>query len=156
MKTLILYYSYGGNTKRIAELMQKEIGADLAEIQPVEPYSLDFDSVVEQAKKEIDTHFMPAIQPLTVNIAAYDRILIGSPVWWYTFVPVIQTFLHQNDLSGKTVSLFATNEGWIGHTFSDFAKASKKAIVKEGINILFSNHSLKTSEAEIMNWLHNR
>ena len=44
MKTLILYYSYGGNTKRIAEMIQKEIGGDIAHIDTVVPYDGDYDS----------------------------------------------------------------------------------------------------------------
>lgn len=152
MKTLVLFYSYGGNTKKVAELIQKEIGADIAEIEPAEAYSTDFDTVVEQAKKEINNDFMPEMKPLNADISSYDRIIIGSPVWWYTFAPVIKTFLCHNDLTGKTVSLFATNEGWIGHTFKDFEKACVGASVKTGINIRFAGHSLKTSETEIKNW----
>lgn len=152
MKTLVLFYSYGGNTRRIAELVQKETGADIAEIEPAVPYSTNFNAVVDKAKEEIDTGFMPEFKPLTVDISGYDKIIIGSPVWWYTLAPVVKSFLCHNDLTGKTLSLFATNEGWIGHTFKDFDDACSGATVKKGINVRFSGHSLKTSEAEIKEW----
>lgn len=152
MKALVLFYSYGGNTKKAAEFIQKEIGADIAEIAPIKPYSADFNTVVEEAKEEIDNGIVREIKPLTVNISSYDRIIIGSPVWWYTFTPVIKAFLSNNNLIGKTVSMFATNEGWIGHTFKDFDTACEGASVRKGINIKFSGHSLETPEAEIREW----
>lgn len=57
---------------------------------------------------------MPEIKPLNVNVEAYDRMILGSPVWWYTFAPAMKTFLNTYDLSGKKVFPFATNGGWIG------------------------------------------
>lgn len=57
MKTLIVYYSYSGNTKRIAEMIQSKIGGDTARIETVNPYAGDYNSVVEQGKKEVDSGF---------------------------------------------------------------------------------------------------
>ena len=92
MNTLILYYSYGGNTKWIAEMIQKRIGGDLAEIETVRPYSGDYNSVVDQGQQEVNRGYMPEIKPLKVNVQVYDRIILGSPVWWYTFAPAMKTF----------------------------------------------------------------
>lgn len=152
MNTLILYYSYGGNTKRIAEMIQKKIGGDLAEIETVEPYSGDYNSVVEQGQREVNRGYMPEIKPLKVNVQAYDRIVLGSPVWWYTFAPAMKTFLNTYNLSGKIVFPFATNGGWIGHTFSDFEKECKGADVRKGLNVKFDGSSLQTGENEIETW----
>ena len=77
----------------------------------------------------------------------------GTPVWWYTFAPAVHTFLTQQDLSCKTVYPFATNGGWIGHTFADIEKSCKGAEVKEGMNIRFDEDVLRTSEAEIDAWI---
>lgn len=151
MKTLILYYSYQGNTKRIAEMLQKEIGADIARIETIESYSGSYNQVVEQGKKEIESGYCPKLKPLAVNLADYDTIILGAPVWWYTFAPAMHTFLRDNDLSGKTIYPFATNGGWIGHTLDDFAKI-KGADVKQGLNIRFDQSTLRTSEKEISKW----
>ncbi len=130
MKTLILYYSYGGNTRRVAQMIQKEVGGDLAEIQTVQPYTGDYNAVVDQGQREIDSGFCPELKPLTVDLKDYDTVVLGSPVWWYTFAPAVHSFLKEADLVGKRVYPFATNGGWLGHTLKDFAKACKGAEVK--------------------------
>lgn len=152
MKSVILYYSYGGNTRRIAKTISRAIGADLAEIQPVQPYTGSYDQVVEQGQEEVDRGYMPAIQPVTVDLTAYDTVILGTPVWWYTFAPVMKTFLHQTDLQGKNVYAFATNGGWIGHTFEDFAAACPGAHVHHGLNVRFEQDQQFTPDQEILTW----
>lgn len=149
MKTLIVYYSYTGNTKKIAEKIHKEIGGDIAEIKTVVPYKGSYNSVVEQGKKEVNQGYMPEIEPLGVNLEEYDTIILGTPVWWYTFAPTVKTFLEQNDFSGKKIYTFTTNGGWIGHTFKDVEKVCTGASVKGEINIRFDEDKLRTPENEI-------
>ena len=153
MKTLIVYYSYSGNTKRIAEMIQSKIGGDVARIETVNPYEGDYNSVVEQGKKEVDSGFAPEIKPMNINMSDYDTIVIGTPVWWYTYAPAVKTFLNENDFSGKTVYSFATNGGWIGHTFKDIQHECAGAEIKPGLNIRFDEERLVTPEAEIYDWI---
>lgn len=152
MKPLIVYYSYSGNTKRTAEILRRETGADLAEIQTAVPYTGDYNTVVDQGKREVESGFLPGIKPLSVDLSAYDRILLGSPVWWYTFAPAMSTFLQENSLSGKEIFPFATNGGWLGHTFADFEKACPGAKMHPGLNIRFNEDKLRTPEEEIIRW----
>lgn len=152
MKSIVIYYSYGGNTRRVAEMIQKETGGDIAEIKTVKPYTGSYNDVVAQGKREIDSGFMPEIEALDINIDDYDTIVLGSPVWWYTFAPAMHSFIKENGLSGKNIYPFATNGGWIGHTFKDFEKSCVGADVKKGINIRFDEDILQTSETEIKNW----
>lgn len=153
MKTLVVFYSYSGNTKSIARIIAQEIGCDLAEIETVRPYKGDYNAVVKQGQQEVNRGFMPEIMPLGVDIASYDRIILGSPVWWYTFAPAMHTFLHQNNLSQKIVYPFATNGGWIGHTLHDFQKACRSASVQEGLDIRFDESKLRTPESAIKHWI---
>lgn len=155
MKTLILYYSYTGNTKSIADMIQSKIGGDTERIDTVVPYSGDYNSVVDQGHKEVNQGYMPEIKPLSVNLDDYDTIVLGMPVWWYTFAPAMKTFLTNNSLSGKTIYPFATNGGWIGHTFEDIKSLCTDANVKKGINIEFDTDRLRTSASEIENWIKN-
>ena len=102
MKSLIVYYSLtNGNTKRIAEMLQQATQADIAEIQTVTPYTGGYDAVVAQGQEEVNRGYEPEIQPLSVSVADYDRIFIGTPTWWYTMAPAVRTFLHQQNFSGK-------------------------------------------------------
>lgn len=153
MKTLILYYSYGGNTKRIAEMIQKKIGGDIVRLDTVVPYDGDYDTVVNQGQRENAKGYCPELKPLHIDLKAYNTIILGSPVWWYTFAPAMHSFLKQTDLTGKIVYPFATNAGWLGHTLKDFEKVCKGAIVKPGLSVRFDESTLRTPEKEIRTWI---
>lgn len=155
MKTLVLYYSYTGNTKSIAQEVQKKLNCNIAEIVPVVSYSTDYDTVVDQAHVDVNKEYKPEVKPLGVNISDYDVIVIGSPVWWYHVASPVLTVLHLNDWSGKSVYTFATNAGWIGKTFDDFEKEMKGASIKSKMNIIFDNGKLKTSQSKIDEWINS-
>lgn len=107
-KMLVVYYSQTSNTKAVATEIATRVNADLQEIVPVELYEGDFQATIERGKKELDEGVHPAIQPLAVNVADYDVIFIGYPIWFGTYAPPIFTFLDQVDLTGKQVVPFCT------------------------------------------------
>ena len=153
MKTLIVYYSYLGNTKSIAEMIQKKTGADILRIETVVPYDNDYNKVVDQGQSEVNRGYCPEIKPLNIDPGQYDTIILGTPVWWYTFAPAMHIFLKTQDWKGKTIYPFATNGGWIGHTFKDIKDACTGAEVKSGMNIKFDEATLRTSVKDIENWI---
>lgn len=110
-KILIAYYSYSGNTKEVAEAIQKEIGGDLFEIKAEGTYPDEYRPMTEQAKKEIDAGFRPKLTTSVADMAQYDIVFIGSPNWWGTITPQVSSFLESYDLSGKTVIPFVTHGG---------------------------------------------
>ena len=110
-KILIAYYSYSGNTKEVAEAIQKEIGGDLFEIKAEGTYPDEYRPMTEQAKKEIDAGFRPKLTTSVADMAQYDVVFIGSPNWWGTITPQVSSFLESYDLSGKTVIPFVTHGG---------------------------------------------
>ncbi len=153
MKALIVYYSYSGNTKKIAEMIQKKIGADAVQIETVVAYPDNYDAVVDQGHKEIAKGYCPEIKPLNVDLRDVDTVVLGTPVWWYTYAPALKTFLNSQNWQGKTVYPFATDGGWIGHTLKDIADVCEGADVKVGIDIHFNGARLKTAEKDIENWI---
>lgn len=153
MKSIVIYYSYGGNTRRIAEKIQKALGADIMEIKTKKPYEGNYNDVVNQGQQEVNSGFMPEIQQTEADLSSYDTVVLGTPVWWYTFAPAMKTFLHEADLSGKKVYPFATNGGWIGHTFKDFKSQCTEAEVSKGLNIRFDGNKQITSEKDIQKWI---
>ena len=157
MKSLIVYYSLtNGNTKRIAEMLQQATQADIAEIQTVTPYTGGYDAVVAQGQEEVNRGYEPEIQPLSVSVADYDRIFIGTPTWWYTMAPAVRTFLHQQNFSGKTVIPFMTNGGWPGHTIADKKTESKREEYANKKEIHFHTNikkNLETPMQEIKSWI---
>ncbi|MBV4417965.1 NAD(P)H-dependent oxidoreductase [Clostridium tyrobutyricum] len=151
-KKLIVYYSYTNNTKKVAEKIQKATGLDICRIETVKPYTGDYNSVVDQGKQEVDSGHKPAIKPLSVNLEDYDTIILGIPVWWYTYAPAVATFLFEYDLSGKTIVPFVTNGGWIGHTIKDIKKVCKNTIVTNEIDIRFDTDKMAMPESNLEKW----
>lgn len=114
-KTLVAYFSATGTTRAAAERLAKEKDADLFEIAPEVPYtSADLDWTNKQSRSTLemkDKTSRPAIKSTCPNIADYDTVWIGFPVWWYTAPTIINTFIEAHDLSGKTLCVFATSGG---------------------------------------------
>ena len=157
MKKLVVYHSYTGNTKRIAEMIQKQLNCDILELQPKVPFSTDYQEVVDEYQNNSISIKEVEINDLDLNLEIYDEIIIGTPVWWYTISPVVVTFLKKYDFSGKKIYPYATNAGWLGHTFIDFKKLCSNSSVEDGMNIVFKSYSdqLVTSEDEIDKWIRN-
>ena len=111
-KKLVAYFSASGVTKKAAEALAEAVGADVHEIVPQVPYTkADLDWQDKQSRSTLemkDKSSRPAIVKDSVDTAAYDVILLGFPVWWYTAPTIVNTFLECHDFAGKTVVLFAT------------------------------------------------
>lgn len=135
-KMLVVYYTQSSNTKTVAQEMATRLNADLAEIVPVVPYDGDFQATVERGKKELDEKSYPEIQPLTVDVANYDVVFLGYPIWFGTYAPPIFTWLDQVDLSGKKVVPFCTfGSGGLESSVMDLAKAEPKAEILPGYGV---------------------
>ena len=156
-KMLIVYYSWSnGNTEKIAKMLQKATGADIAKIETVKPYEGSYQDVVEQGKQEVDSGFQPKIKPLPYSVADYDVIAIGTPTWWYTMAPAVLTCLNSQNWNGKIVVPFMTNGGWPGHVIKDIQKVCKGAKSVCEMQIQFDSSGgdhMETNEREIQKWI---
>ena len=122
------------------------------EIIPEKAYPEDYQSVVDQAKAEINAGIKPAIKPCITDIARYDTVFIGSPCWWATIAPPVATFLSEHNLSGKTIVPFMTHEGSrMGHSENDIKALCPKSNVLKGLPIRGSQ--VKQAEEDVMKWL---
>ena len=114
-KTLIAYFSASGVTARVAREMAQAVDADLYEIHPEQPYtSADLDWMDKRSRSTLemnDPASRPAIAQAVENMAQYDTVLVGFPIWWYVEPRIVDTFLESYDFSGKTVIPFATSGG---------------------------------------------
>jgi len=125
MKTLILYYSFEGNTEFIANEMASQMGADIQKIEPMkELKTKGFYKYIWGGRQAVMKE-KPPIQPITCDLQAYDLILIGSPVWAFTFTPPIRTFIDEAKLQGKNIGFFYCHEGGPGKTLDHFKEAIK-------------------------------
>ena len=135
-KMLVLYYSQTGNTKAVAEEIAGKLGADIEEIVAVNPYDGDFQATIERCKQEHEQGNIPDIQPIKSNIADYDIIFIGYPIWFGTYVPPVQKFLLSNDLSGKKIVPFCTfGSGGLESSAKDLASAEPNAEILPGYGV---------------------
>ena len=158
MKTLLVYYSYTGQTKLIANKIQSKLDCDVVELKPTIPFSTDYQEIVDEYQNNESDKKCVEIEELNINLEEYDKVIIGTPVWWYSITPVLREFLSKYDLSGKKIYLFATNAGWLGRTFNEIENICNGDIQKE-LNIKFSEDYREkkclTSEEEINNWINN-
>lgn len=154
-KKLVVYFSYTGHTKMITDKIKEKLDCDVLEIETVIPYSTDYDTVVNDEQNSERSNFLPEIKDININLNNYDKIILGTPVWWYRPAPAIRSFLTKYDLTGKTVIPFATNAGWLGKTFIEIKNMCPNSNIKNNINIVFESYKdiLVTSEDEINNWI---
>ena len=111
-RTLVAFFTRTGNTKLIAATVSRDIGADLFQIQPAEPYPEDYEATVAQAEREKQTGYEPPLKENVGEIGAYSTVYLGFPVWGSTAPTVIKSFLSKHDLSGKDLVPLITHGGY--------------------------------------------
>ena len=99
----------------------------------------------------MDSEEIVELKPINVDLNQYDRIILGTPVWWYTMAPVVRSFLSGNNLNGKKVIAFITNGGWIGHTVEDIKKYCE---IENYINLKFNSDKIQ-DEKFLLDWIDN-
>lgn len=148
-KVLIAYYSYSGNTKRVAEKIQQLTNGDIFEIVPKKAYPNNYNDVVNLAKDEKQKDIKPELTD-NGNVKDYDIIFIGTPVWWYTMASPVKTFISNNDFSGKTIVPFCTHGGGgASSTYIDMQKLATGAKVTEG----YTSYENSAKDSEIADWI---
>lgn len=152
-KTLVAYFSASGVTGRVAENVAKAAKADIFEIKPEVAYTkADLNWMDKQSRSTIEMND-PASRPaITGNVEAmsqYDKVIIGFPIWWYVAPTIINTFLENNDFSGKKIALFATSGG------SGFGKTVEKLRPSVDASAEFISEKLlnRASGAKIEEWI---
>ena len=135
-RKLVLYYSEVGSTKAVAEELQKQLGADIEAIEAVEPYSGDFKATIDRCSKERESGQTPALKALKSNIADYDTIYLGYPIWFGTYAMPIATLVKEQDFEGKTIIPFCTfGSGGLNTSTADLEKALPKAKILKGYGV---------------------
>jgi flavodoxin len=135
-KQLVLYFSETGTTKTVAQELQKQLGADIEEIEAVVPYSGNFQETIQRGQREIQNGEMPAIKPLKKKMADYDIIFLGYPIWFGTYANPIITLVKEQDFAGKTIVPFCTfGSGGLNTSSDALKKALPKATIKKGYGV---------------------
>ena len=136
-KILVAYFSASGVTKKVAEKLAALVNADIHEIKPKVPYTkADLNWMDKKSRSSVemnDKAFRPEIVKEDLNLSSYDTILLGFPIWWYVAPTIINTFIGNNDFTGKKIVLFATSGGsGFGNTLRELQPSAAGAIITEG------------------------
>ncbi|HJA37060.1 MAG TPA: NAD(P)H-dependent oxidoreductase [Firmicutes bacterium] len=153
-KALVAYFSASGVTAKAAKALAQAAGADLYEIKPAIPYTkadLNWTDKTSRSSVEMqDPSSRPALADQTAQIANYDVVFLGFPIWWYVAPTIVNSFLESYDFAGKTIVLFATSGG------SGFGKtvASLQGSVSPETKILEGRLlNGKLSDGELKAWV---
>lgn len=145
---LVAYYSYTGNTEEFANIIAEETGGTLFEIQRANAYS----DLYTEAEEEINNNERPELASMPENVEQYDTIFIGYPIWWDRAPAMINTFLDNIDLEGKTVIPFCTSSSdSIEGSMTDIRNSAGDANILDGLRL--SGSGVESSRSTIQNWL---
>ena len=153
MKTLIIFYSFEGNTKLLANAIAKETGADILKLKPKKDIKSKGLTKYLWGGKQVIFNEKPEIEEYDINPQEYDLIFIGTPVWSLTYTPAINSFLDNHGLENKKVVLFCTHEGWIGKTLTGMKRrlrGNKIVAQKDFLNVFQDE---KNNLVEAVEWV---
>ncbi|MFK2932446.1 flavodoxin [Dyella agri] len=154
-RALVAYFSRSGNTRVVAGLIHRTLGTDLFEIRAAQPYPEDYLATVEQARQERDSGYEPALEAKVPNLARYDSVYLGFPIWGETTPPIIRTFLSTHDLTGKTLIPFVTHGGYgLGNSASILASHAPTARLSKGF-VMQADQERQTMD-RVNAWLKQR
>jgi flavodoxin len=164
-KVLIVYLSRTSNTKTIAEIIQKNVGGKLVELELEKPYPENYQATVQQVAKENETGYLPPLKTKIDSIQNYDVLFVGFPTWGMQLPPPMKSFLHQYNLKGKTVIPFNTNAGYgVGSSFQTVKKlcpdskilegfTMKGGVERDGVYLAIKDEKRKEAETKVKAWL---
>lgn len=151
-KVLIAYFSWSGNTRGIAQEIERQTGADLFEISPVDPYSSDYNTVLMEAQEDQHRQARPELSGHVENMDEYDTVILGYPNWWASIPMPIASFLEEYDFAGKRIIPFCSHGGGrFGQSLTAIAKLAPDAVIGEGLSVHYSGDS--ATPDEISDWL---
>lgn len=162
-KVLIVFFSHAGdnyavgnikvgNTKLVANEIQKETGGDEFEIVAERNYDLPYGSLTKLAKEEQERNEKPAFKGEVKDIDQYSTVFIGGPVWWGTYPQVMFSFFDKYDLNGKTIIPFTTHEGsGLGNVVEDLKKLYPNATFKKSFSIY--GYETRNDLSKVNKWI---
>lgn len=164
-KILIVYLSRTNNTKAIAEIIHKNVGGNLVSLELEKPYPANYRATVQQVVKENETGYLPPLKTKIDSIEKYDIVFLGFPTWDMQMPPPMKSFLHQYNLSGRTVIPFNTNAGYgVSSSFQTVKELCPNSKILEGFEmkggaerdgqyLVIKGEKAKEAETKVTKWL---
>ncbi|MCG3189228.1 MAG: hypothetical protein LKCHEGNO_01515 [Burkholderiaceae bacterium] len=164
-RILIVYLSRTSNTKAVAEIIHDAVGGTLARLEPKTPYPENYGAIVAQVQRENETDYLPPLATRIANVRQYDTVFVGFPTWGMRLPPPMKSFLHDHDLSGKTVIPFNTHAGYgVGSSFEQIKSlctgcnvlqgfSSRGGAERDGIHLAIEGKRRDEVRGEVLAWL---
>ncbi|WIH83565.1 NAD(P)H-dependent oxidoreductase [Brachyspira pilosicoli] len=151
-KVLIVYFSWGGNTRTAANMIKNLTQADMFEVKTVESYPTSYNDTVNQARKELNNNVLPRLSANINNLSSYDTIILCYPNWWGTIPQAVKQLLLTHDFSGKKIAPLCTHGGGgVGRSINDIKKLCPNSTILDSLSI--SGRRVNSSEDSIKEWL---
>ena len=162
---LIVYLSRTNNTKAIAEIIQRNVGGIVVALELEKPYPENYKATVQQVVDENASGYLPPLKTKIDSIEKYNVVFVGFPTWDMQLPPPVKSFLHQYDLSGKTIIPFNTNAGYgVGSSFETVKElcpnskilegfSIKGGVERDGILFVMKGEKEKQAQTEVKQWL---
>lgn len=149
---LVAYFSWSGNTEKMAQMIQEETGADLFQIQPAVPYTDDYDELLDIASQEQADDARPELASQVENWEDYDVVFVGYPDWWSDAPMLIYSFLESYDWNGKTLVPFCTSGGsGFGRSLDRLPDSAPGAQILDGLHVAGS--SVDGAAEQVAQWI---
>ena len=151
-RVLVAFFTRSGNTRLIAGKVRRDLGADLFEIQPSEPYPEDYEATVAQAEREKQAGHEPPLKESVAEIGAYNAVYLGFPIWGSTAPTVIKSFLSKHDLTGKELVPLITHGGYgAGDSLAVLRRLAPKANLRRPFVVRMDQE--RAILREVSSWL---
>ena len=154
---LVVYFSWSGHLDSMAHWVADETGGDLYRVTAADPYPENYDDTADRAKQEKDDGIRPEIvvDITQEQMAGYDTVFFGFPVWWYDLPMSMWTFLESYDFSGKTIIPFFSHEGSSNgaSALSTIETLATGATVRSGDVLLIRGGNVDGAENEVREWV---
>lgn len=134
-KSLVLFYSWSGNTRAIATQISRKTGADMLELELVKPYSSNYNTCVDEAKRDQEQGARPEIKTAIPDLSGYEVIYLGYPNWWGTIPMQFYTLFERNAFSGLIAPFCSHGGGGLGRSVADIRRLVPGATVAEGLAV---------------------
>ena len=151
-KTLIVYFSWGGNTKTVANHIYDLIGGEIVEVETVIPYPDTYEEVTQIAPGELASDYRPELKTKVDNMDEYDTLIVGTPIWGGHLTPAMKSFLASYNLSGKSIAPFCTHGGsGTAQSVNDIRSACPNSTILGSLAVYDSR--AESSRADVERWL---
>ena len=151
-KILIVYFSWGGNTRIVANHIHDLVGGDIVEVETVVPYPDTYEEVTQIAPGELESDYRPELKTKVENMDDYDTLIVGTPIWGGYLTPAMKSFLAGYDLSGKSIAPFCTHGGsGTAQSVSDIRSVCPNSTMLGSLAVYGSQ--AESSRGDVEKWL---